>query len=139
MRLKLIFIIFLILTSGLIELFSIGIIFPILSILIDPRDVEFLGLSVNFKELFLNMNSYELVLYVVIIFNLIIFFKNVVLYLTQYLKIRFFVNLNTAISGNMYKKYMSKNLLFHIEQDTSFLIRNIYNEVRLFNKKIFFH
>ena len=57
MRLKLIFIIFLILTSGLIELFSIGIIFPILSILIDPRDVEFLGLSVNFKELFLNMNS----------------------------------------------------------------------------------
>ena len=136
MRLKLIFIIFLILTSGLIELFSIGIIFPILSILIDPRDVEFLGLSVNFKELFLNMNSYELVLYVVIIFNLIIFFKNVVLYLTQYLKVRFFVNLNTAISGNMYKKYMSKNLLFHIEQDTSFLIRNIYNEVRLFNKKI---
>ena len=113
MRLKLIFIIFLILTSGLIELFSIGIIFPILSILIDPRDVEFLGLSVNFKELFLNMNSYELVLYVVIIFNLIIFFKNVLLYLTQYLKVRFFVNLNTDISGNMYKKYMSRYIIFN--------------------------
>ena len=52
--------------------------------------------------------------------------KNLIIFFSQYIKIRFFVNLKTELSARMYKSYMSKDLPFHIENDSSVLIRNIF-------------
>ncbi len=136
MRWKLYLIIIFIILSGLIELISIGLIFPFLSIILDPKEINFLGLSINFENMISNYNIYEVIFYIVVIFNCVIIFKNLFIYFAQYLKIRFFVNLKTDLCSAMYKRYMSKDLPFHIENDSSFLLRNIYSETGLFIKKI---
>ncbi len=136
MRWKLYLIIFFIILSGLIELISIGLIFPFLSIILDPKEINFLGFSMNFENILSDYNIYEVIFYILVIFNCVIIFKNLFIYFTHYLKIRFFVNLKTDLCSSMYKRYMSKDLPFHIENDSSFLLRNIYSETGLFIKKI---
>tara|TARA_B100001250_G_C19814966_1_gene797825 strand:+ start:1196 stop:2938 length:1743 start_codon:yes stop_codon:yes gene_type:complete len=136
MRWKLLIVIFLIIFSGIVELLSIAIIFPLLTFLFEPRQIDFLGSSINLERIVSNANIFELFFYVIIFFNIIILVKNLIIFFSQYIKIRFFVNLKTELSARMYKSYMSKDLHFHIENDSSVLIRNIFTEVNLFGKKV---
>ncbi len=136
MRWKLLIVIFLIIFSGIVELLSIAIIFPLLTFIFEPRQIDFLGSSINLESIVNNANIFELFFYVIVFFNIIILIKNLIIFFSQYIKIRFFVNLKTELSARMYKSYMSKDLPFHIENDSSVLIRNIFTEVNLFGKKV---
>ena len=74
MRWKLYLIIFFIILSGLIELISIGLIFPFLSIILDPKEINFLGFSMNFENILSDYNIYEVIIYILVIFNCVIIF-----------------------------------------------------------------
>ena len=67
MRWKLYLIIIFIILSGLIELISIGLIFPFLSVILDPKEINFLGFSINFENMISNYSIYEVIFYIVVI------------------------------------------------------------------------
>jgi len=132
-KLKLIFI--LIFLASLVDLLSIGLIYPLLTVLFDPKEISFLGINFQTEKLFLKYSQTELIIYSLIAFNLLIIFKNIFIFLVNYLRIRLFVNLRFSLTQILYDNYMSKNYLFHIKTHSSTLVRNILSETQLFVKK----
>ena len=132
-KLKLIFI--LIFLASLVDLLSIGLIYLLLTVLFNPKDISFFGINFQTEKLFLEYTQKEIIIYSLVAFNLLILFKNIFVFLVNYLRIRLFVNIQLALTKNLYENYMTKNHLFHIKTHSSTLVRNILTETKLFVKK----
>ena len=132
-KLNLIFI--LIFLASLVDLLSIGLIYPLLLVLFNPKEIAFFGINFQIDKLFLEYSQKEIIIYSLIAFNLLIIFKNIFVFLVNYLRIRLFVNIQLRLTKNLYDNYMSKNYLFHKQTHSSTLIRNILTETKLFIKK----
>ena len=132
-KVKLIFI--LIFLASLVDLLSIGLIYPLLVILFNPKEISFLGINFHTEKLFVDYSQNEVIIYSLIAFNLLIITKNIFVFLVNYLKIRLFANLHLSLTKILYDNYMSKNYLFHLRTHSSKLVRNILTETKLFVKK----
>ena len=132
-KVKLIFI--LIFLASLVDLLSIGLIYPLLVILFNPKEISFLGINFHTEKLFVDYSQNEVIIYSLIAFNLLIITKNIFVFLVNYLKIRLFANLHLSLTKILYDNYMSKNHLFHIQTHSSTLGRNVLTETKLFLKK----
>lgn len=132
-KVKLIFI--LIFLASLVDLLSIGLIYPLLVILFNPKEISFLGINFHTEKLFVDYSQNEVIIYSLIAFNLLIITKNIFVFLVNYLRIRLFANLRLSLTKILYDNYMSKNYLFHLRTHSSKLVRNILTETKLFVKK----
>ena len=90
-KLNLIFI--LIFLASLVDLLSIGLIYPLLLVLFNPKEIAFFGINFQIDKLFLEYSQKEIIIYSLIAFNLLIIFKNIFVFLVNYLRIRLFVNI----------------------------------------------
>lgn len=132
-KLNLIFI--LIFLASLVDLLSIGLIYPLLTVLFNPKEISFFGINLQTEKLFIEYSQKEIIIYSLIAFNLLIIFKNIFVFLVNYLRIRLFVNIQLSLTKNLYDNYMFKNQLFHLKTHSSTLVRNILIETKLFVKK----
>jgi len=121
-------VIFLTLVNATLELFSIGLVIPFLSIFLDKSNFffEFFGLTTRFS-------NQELVLIVLLLFLIVYFLKNFFLILFQLIKINFSHDLSEIISAKLYNKYIKKKYYFFTQKNTSELSRNIIGETNIFS------
>ena len=70
----------------------------------------------------------KFLLYGLIVFNIIIIFKNIVLFIMNYLTSRFYLSINVELISTLFKKYMSQEYLFHVYSGSSSMLRNIIHE-----------
>jgi len=122
-ELKIIF--FLTVISNFLETLSISLIFPLIGNLTNTNDKnQFLNFSF-FNNIFSDNNLTNIFL----IFLLVFFIKLVFILFYLYKKTAFAQNLNANLSLRILKKYVSQNLNFFYDNNSSLLTRNIVQEI----------
>ena len=124
--------IFLMFLAMLLEALSIGLIFPLLTFIInDSKEVNifeniefinFLNVKINFSKL-LSLTNILIILFTIFVF------KNTFLLYQAFLQAKFSSSLGMNKSQLLYNKYISLPYSFHVENNSGFLLRNITEEI----------
>lgn len=128
---------FLSIIAVLLEVFGVGMIFPAITI-ITGNEINFLNFDlryyVNEITLLYNLSIELLVLMALIIF---FFLKFCFMIFFTWYQAKFTAKITTAISQNLFSKYIHSDYSFYFQKDTSELIRNVLGEANNFLKKVF--
>ena len=120
------FIFILMFFSMILEILSIGIIIPLLSLLIKGNaDVSFFNHFLFFGQLTKTNLIYIGLLVTVIIFSI----KNLFLIFNLWQQSKFMAKMNVEFSDRLFKYYLKKDYMFFLETNTSLLHRNVTFEV----------
>ncbi|MDA9651503.1 ABC transporter ATP-binding protein/permease [Pelagibacteraceae bacterium] len=125
---------FLMVFGAALETLSIGLVLPILSSITNPSLSIYLY---NFFEI-LNINllidnTLLLIMYAMLFFFFIYLLKNVFLSFLFWKQSKFIYNLMASIAEKLFRGYIYKPYMFHIQNNSSELIRNLTTEMNLFN------
>jgi len=120
--------------ASLIEVISVSLIIPAISMIIDFSNIE------KIKTYILPLFNSEIndfidnnFLFLFVIFSILIFvFKYFFMYLLIYSKMKYVSNIIIRISQALYKSYISRPYSFHLKNSTSQLIYNINSETQNF-------
>lgn len=120
------------LIGGFLDFIGISLIVPFLSVLInnESRLVEYFPFF--FKNLLLNSNKEDVFLIGLFFFLCFYLFKSIFLIFANYIQYRFIFDVQIRLSEKLFKKYLTKPLSFHIKNNSSFLIRNLTEEIHYF-------
>ena len=106
-----------------LEMLSLGILFPFLSLIIDP---QFISKINSYDIKFVNQLSYNEVLILLLILLVILFIlKNIIIGFLSWDQIKYSMYLQNNVATSLLKKYIFNNYLFHKANDSSKLIRVI--------------
>ena len=121
-------ILILILATTFLELLGISLIIPILSIFVGEDYLKYT------KYLFFinTEDKLEILKIILIFFSLVYFFKFLIMYALLYMQTSFINNIYKRISSTIFKKYLNKNYQFHLNINSSELLRNITYESQIF-------
>ena len=123
MRWKVYVILFFLFLVTALELLSIGLILPFISLIIEPKSITIFGNIFDFENYINDFNREKVLLYGLIVFNIIIIFKNIVLFIMNYITSRFYFSINSELISTLFKKYMSQEYLFHVYSDSSSMLK----------------
>lgn len=143
LRIKLIFLFFLILIGTFLETLSVGIVFPILTLIVEGKTklLQILEKFPSFLHNSLKSIEYsdnELVVLFILIITVIFFLKTFFFIFLTYYQNKFSYEVEYSLSSKMLNLYLNKNYIFHIEKNSSELFRNVKNEVVVFRHYILF-
>jgi len=125
-NLKILF--FFMLVASLLEILSIGILIPLINFIFDPSsisnifNVQGFGI-INFLA---NFDYVNLILFFIFIIYLI---KSIFMIFYQYFNAKVLLNMSVDIKTRLFENYLNKNYLFHLNNNSSLLIRNVQNEI----------
>lgn len=126
LKLRFILLIFFIFIGTFFEMLSIALLIPILNILVGSPENVINFLNENNLEFLINFISIKKILY---IFLLIYFIKSFFRLFLVHFQNHFIFTFFTFLINKLYKKYIFKNYLFHIKNNTPKLIRNLLTEI----------
>tara|TARA_B110000459_G_C16594009_1_gene487674 strand:+ start:316 stop:2055 length:1740 start_codon:yes stop_codon:yes gene_type:complete len=131
-RNKLLFLIVLLIIGIILEVFGLGILVPILTLILEP---EVLNKNEIIKEIYetLGFTSYISFIYSFLFFiTLLYIFKTFYIVYLSYRQNRFVANLVAYISNMLFSKYIFAPYSFHLTNNSSGLVKNIQVEVHNF-------
>lgn len=114
--------------ASLIETFSISIIIPIVSKILEFNDAnhqQYFGQ--NFIDN-LNLDINDFIFYTLIFVFALYLLKNLFLCFYYYFLANLSHNINLYFSNKLYKSYLSRNYIFHTAGNTSEIVRNLSSE-----------
>ena len=117
---------------SIVELISLGLLFPILSYFLDEKNLNFLPGNFLF---FGKFELSELLIFILVIY----IFKNIFIIYSKWWIITFSTNLNIRLSTKLFKNYLGSNLLFHLNNHSSYLVRNVLNETHILKKNTLYY
>lgn len=115
--------------AAFFETIGIGLIVPFVSIVTNPTSIEeqyilsYLYNTIGFES------SSTFIIFSAIVLLTVFLFKNSYLLLFNYLQYRIIMNQEVKLSKSLFKEYLIKPYTFHLERNTSTLLRNINGEV----------
>ena len=133
-KIKFSFILFLVLFTLIIEVFSISSIFPLLIFLTNFENVEKYQILKDLINYFQISEQKELILYSVIFIVTTYLFKIFFNLFTVNYMYYFAYQLQKKITNRLFSYYLSRPLLFFMNTNSSKLIRNISIEITLFTQ-----
>ena len=108
----------------ILEIFSIGIIYPIITLIFDPNFIS----NYDFLEFLSNYNQ-KSVLFLALFFLVIVFLiKNIIIILFIIYKSTFLQNFLSDLRFKLYDKYINQEYKSFIKKDTPEILRNIQVE-----------
>ena len=125
---KAFFMFFLIIIGTLLEMLSIGIIFPIIQLVLNDNFANDYPSLFALKSNF-NLNQNQFTNYILSFLIIVFLIKNIFLLLIIIYKAKFIETLRKKVSKKLHLKYLDQNYDFFINSNTSELIRNLYQEV----------
>jgi len=121
-----------ILISGLLEVFGISLIIPILSQLIYPEST-----FSNYILIYLNTYDSELVIFIIFCLIILIFFiKNIFLIFANWQIGKFSAEISYFTTNIIIQNYLSLDYLAYKKESTSNLIKNIQSEASILGRSI---
>lgn len=121
---KLIKLVFGMIIVMILEVFSIGIIYPIITII---SDTSFLT-NYNFLNFLSNYEQSQIIFYILFFLVIIFFIKNIFVILFIIYKSTFLQNFLSSLRFRLYNMYTNQDYKSFIEKDTPEIIRNIHVE-----------
>ncbi len=125
MRINSLFIIILQFIAGILELFSLAMIIPIIHLIMDPAGLDnyykFIPLSENFKNI-----GYANLINIVIALTVVIYvIKNCYLLIIQWYQQNFLKKFSVHICDKLFKVYLKKDLLFFNDRNSGTFIKTL--------------
>ena len=115
----------------IIEIFGLALIIPIIKLLLDDNFFySFLSSYSSFLK-YENINKSSLIAYIMVIFFIVYMLKTLFLSLLSYAKFKFISNLSKNRTLNLLKSYFNKDILYHKNNHSSKLIKNLLREILL--------
>ena len=122
-----------------LELLSIGLVIPLISIILDPNIIltKFIDKDLNFYSLIENILYTQNIVYYFLVFFVFLFLtKNILFFLINYLVYKFVEDIEVKFSSELIYRYLSQKYPFFIKNYSSSLITKIsvdfYNFTRGF-------
>jgi ABC-type multidrug transport system fused ATPase/permease subunit len=119
---------FLLLLGTVLEMIGIAILVPLLSIFSGNNKFDNLKYFLNLN----NLTSEKLVLYFVAIIVLFYLFKFLFLVFLSWKQSDFITNLSYKLTSDLFRGYLNQPYLFHIQNNSSILLRNLQAELGQF-------
>lgn len=131
-----IFLVFLMIISMILETMGVGLVIPYVTYLVNPNLI--LELDKYFPvSSYINIDSKITVLiYGMTFLCLFYLFKNLFLMYFTWWQTKFATNIQISISNRLFKKYLSKNYKFHLQNNSAILIRNVSQEAGRFHSTL---
>lgn len=129
--------IFLLFFGILFEIFGLGIISPAISILLDPLSIQDIPILLSIKKYISNYTSVNFTFIFLAFIFFIYLFKAIYLVFLTYIQNRFLANVIANISNNLFYNYMHQPYSFHLNKNSSELIKNLQIEIIHLNTFIF--
>ena len=117
----------------LLELITLGILAQVLNVFTNKNVILELNYLLKIGDFF-NSENYLVILFV--LFFLSYLCKTLFLILFYHKQYSFTYNLKAELTSKVFKKYIKSPYIFHLNNDTSQLLRNIGNEVSLISTGI---
>ena len=118
----------------LFEIIGIGILIPILNVLLNSSNPNFLITFI--KRNYGTQNQITLLQYVLFFFLIIIMIKSIYLIVLSYFKFRFIATITNHTTNELFKGYLYSPYKYHVNNNSSNLIRNIQIEMTEFNSTL---
>lgn len=128
-----------ILISTVLETFSLGLIIPLISTIVDNDLTKDLINTFSFLEFLNNYTQKELIIIFSITLILVFFIKNIFLLVLLYMQKKYCFEIQAFFAQKIFNKYANQDYNFFLQNQhsTSFLIRNISSETSQLNGIIF--
>ena len=125
-KLKYYYLLFFNLLIAFLEMLSLGILFPILSLLIDP---SFILKIKKYNLIFINdLTSDQILIFFLLLLMILFLVKNIVIGLLSWAQIKYALYLQNQIVTRLLQKYITSDYLFHKSNDSSKFIRVLIND-----------
>ena len=120
-------ILFFIIISTLLEMMSIGLVFPLLTLILDPT-ANNLNFFENTKIAFNMSESINMLHFIIVLILLLFLIKTIFLTFIIIFQVKFFISLNKLITHKVFKTFLSQSFLFYLQRNTSELLNTVTNE-----------
>ena len=118
--------------NSLIEILSIGILIPLITMFFEGNDPSIfsniLFFDEIFNDLFISKDIRKILILIVLVFTI----KNLFIIFYNYFLGKTAMNIRLRLVNDLYKKYLSQNYEFFLSKNTAEIIRNI-NEAQYFS------
>ena len=117
----------------ILEVFGLGILIPLISLLLDPESLSNNSFLIILRPLFSEFSDQNFyIIFILLIISLLITKIFFLLFLTFKQNI-FLSNLTASLSKNLFQSYLSQPYNFHLERNAAELIKNIQIEIGVFS------
>lgn len=125
---KALFILILIFSNLFLEMLSIALFIPFITILVDKNFDKLNFIEEYHLDFFLRNDNFDILNIFLILIFFIFLIKNIFLLFSNFYQNKFFEKLQIKLSETLFKSYLNKNYLFFTENNTANLIRNLRAE-----------
>lgn len=126
---KLLILFILMVFAALFETIGIGLIVPFVGIATNPSMIQEQAILSYIYELFMFRSTTGFVIFSVVFLLSIFILKNLYLLVFNYVQYRVILNQQVKLSRELFKEYLTKPYTFHLQRNTSNLLRNVNEEV----------
>ena len=116
----------------LMEMVGIGVLVPLFSLFSGVKDFKYIDYLVGSKDL----SSEGRILYLISVIVLFYFIKFLFLIFLSWKQSSFISNLALKLTSDLFKGYLHQPYLFHIQNNSSILLRNLQSELGQFTTYI---
>ena len=113
--------------ASLLETLSIGILIPLINFILDPN-LDFGFIHVGFFNRFSDYDFFSLMIIAIFLIYLI---KYLFLIFYAYFNASVLLNVSASLKLKIFKHYLNKDFLYHLNNNSTLFIRNIQNEVEV--------
>jgi len=117
----------------ILEVFGLGILLPLLSLIIDPEKINQNNAVNEVKLFFDDISDKEFVIYCLLLFLVFYLLKTLFLAYLSYRQNKFLTGVTNNVSNNLFLNYLKQPYTFFLKNNTSELIKNIQVEVTHFS------
>ncbi len=125
MKIKSLIIIFLQFIAGILELFSLAMIIPIIQVIIDPTSLEYYYSFIPFNQTIKSLSYANLINIIIGSTVAIYIIKNLYLLLIQWYQQNFLRQFSIHICDKLFSVYLKKNLLFFNDRNSGTFIKTL--------------
>ena len=117
------------LTKSVLEVIGIGLIIPILNFTASGNNQSILNEYIPFLN---NLTDKESIVFFVLIFIFIYFVKTAFVLFYNTWSARFVNNLSVDLTRRVLERYLGKDFIFFLENNSAYLVRNVSSETGVF-------
>lgn len=125
-----------IIIGTMLELASIGMLFPIISILTNPNNIEKSNILIYLNKIF-GLHDFKISLYIIFAFLISIFFlKMIFVGFLTWSQNNYVYTLQSFLSKKIYTGYLNQKYIYQIQRNSSFVINNVTLVVQQFTASL---
>ncbi len=112
-----------------LETLSLGLILPLIYILINQDSSIFYVIKDTLSMFYVNIKNNDVIILSIIFVSLLYVFKAIILAFVIRLNLNITAKISVDLTNDLYKSYLNEDYIFHLNENSSKLTRNILGEV----------